>query len=61
MPFYGSLYQLPVAAMEQISMPCLNLGPLGKDLHQYSERVWKEDLYYNLPKQIAQTIEDFLE
>lgn len=60
MPFYGSLYQLPVAAMEQISMPCLNLGPLGKDLHQYSERVWKEDLYYNLPKQIAQTIEDFL-
>ena len=57
MPFYPNLYQIPVKEMGENQMPCLNIGPLGKDLHQRTERIWKKDLYENLAKGIGETIE----
>ena len=50
MPFYPSLYQLPLSAIERISMPCVNIGPWGKDFHKLTERVLKEDLYIRTPR-----------
>jgi len=49
MPFFGSIYRLPLAEIEKISMPCVNIGPWGKDFHKLTERVYKEDLYYRTP------------
>lgn len=50
MPFYPTLYQLPLSAIEHISMPCVNIGPWGKDFHKLTERVLKEDLYIRTPR-----------
>lgn len=45
MPFWGSVYKVPIKVIEQIAMPCINIGPWGKDFHKMTERVYKEDLY----------------
>lgn len=50
MPFFGTIYSLPLDAIETISMPCVNIGPWGKDFHKLTERVLKEDLYERTPE-----------
>ncbi|MBS4538121.1 M20/M25/M40 family metallo-hydrolase [Clostridium sp. D2Q-11] len=50
MPFYNEIYSIPVEKIEQNSMPCINIGPLGKDFHKLTERVLKEDLFYRTPR-----------
>lgn len=49
MPFFGNIYSLPLKEMEETSMPCINIGPWGKDFHKLTERVYKEDLYERTP------------
>lgn len=49
MPFFGNIYGLPLKEMEETSMPCINIGPWGKDFHKLTERVYKEDLYERTP------------
>lgn len=49
MPFFGTIYSLPLDAIEKVSMPCVNIGPWGKDFHKLTERVLKEDLYERTP------------
>ncbi len=49
MPLFGSLYSIPLDKIEKLSMPCLNIGPWGKDFHKLTERVYKEDLFYRTP------------
>lgn len=50
MPLYGKIYDIPVDTIEKISMPCINIGPWGKDFHKLTERVFKEDLYIRTPR-----------
>lgn len=57
MPFFGSLYDIPVTTIEKISMPVINIGPWGKDFHKLTERVLKEDLYVRTPLIIQYLIE----
>ena len=49
MPLYGSIYSIPLDKIEKFSMPCINIGPWGKDFHKLTERVLKEDLFYRIP------------
>jgi arginine utilization protein RocB len=49
MPLFGSLYSIPLEEIESLSMPCLNVGPWGKDFHKLTERVLKEDLLHRSP------------
>ncbi|MDR1515451.1 MAG: M20/M25/M40 family metallo-hydrolase [Synergistaceae bacterium] len=56
----GSVYELPFDEIREISMPVLNIGPLGKDFHEYTERVSKEDLLDRTPDLTAFTIEKIL-
>lgn len=56
MPLFGNFYDLPVDLIEKISMPCINIGPWGKDFHRITERVLKEDLYDRTPKIINKAI-----
>lgn len=60
MPFFGSLYTLPLEEIEEISMPCVNIGPWGKDFHKLTERVYKEDLYQRTPQIVRFAIEHIL-
>ena len=56
MPFYGSLYHISISDIETISMPCINIGPWGKDFHKLTERVLKQDLYERTPAIIRHAI-----
>ncbi|WP_078379922.1 M20/M25/M40 family metallo-hydrolase [Sutcliffiella halmapala] len=38
-PVYGTTYSLPFQDMESLQMPVFNLGPIGKDAHQWTERL----------------------
>ncbi len=61
MPLYGDMYSIPLKEIEENSMPCLNVGPWGKDFHKLTERVLKEDLYKRTPKILNFTVSKFLE
>jgi arginine utilization protein RocB len=39
MPLWNKGYHLPLSEMEQFNVPVLNLGPNGKDAHQWTERL----------------------
>ena len=60
MPFYGQIYSLSVNSIREISMPCINIGPWGKDFHKITERVLKEDLYNRTPKILDYAIHTIL-
>lgn len=38
-PLWGSKYSLPVSTMSKLNIPFINIGPLGKDAHKYTERL----------------------
>lgn len=56
MPLFGDFYSIPVSDIEEISMPCINIGPWGKDFHKLTERVYKDDLYNRTPQIINKAI-----
>lgn len=39
MPAWGSGYSLPIQTMQELGIPVCNLGPFGKDAHQWTERL----------------------
>lgn len=57
-PGWDILYGLPFEDMTQLSMPVLNLGPWGKDLHKTTERVYGPDVFYRIPKIIIELLEE---
>ncbi len=50
MPLFGSLYSIPIEEIEDLSVPCINIGPWGKEYHKLTERVLKEDLFHRSPE-----------
>lgn len=61
MPFYGSYYQIPFEQISQISMPCINIGPWGKDFHKLTERVLKMDVFERTPQLALAAVREALE
>ena len=61
MPLYGEAYSIPLAEIEKLSMPCMNIGPWGKDFHKMTERVYKPDLYERTPALLVKAIETILQ
>lgn len=61
MPLWGNMYDIPFEAMKGLSIPSINIGPCGKDLHKFTERVLKKDVVSNTPKIINRVIEHVLE
>ena len=49
MPLWQKTYDLPFAGMEALSVPVINIGPWGKDLHKFTERVFETDLVERTP------------
>ena len=52
-----SYYDIPFDALRKITMPCINIGPWGKDFHKLTERVSKTDLYERTPRILDRAIE----
>jgi arginine utilization protein RocB len=49
MPLWQKTYDIPFAGMAALSVPVTNIGPWGKDLHKFTERVYKPDLCERTP------------
>lgn len=56
MPLFGRTFTIPFSQLRDISMPCINIGPWGKDLHRLAERVLKEDLFERTPELLLKAI-----
>ena len=61
MPLWGKIYYVPAEEIESISMPCINIGPWGKDFHKLTERVLKQDLYERTPQILLHAVRLVLE
>lgn len=49
MPLWEKMYDIPFEAMRDLSIPVINLGPWGKDLHKFTERVHMKDVLEKTP------------
>lgn len=38
-PLWGDKYNIPLETISRLNIPFLNLGPMGKDAHKYTERL----------------------
>ena len=60
MLMWNDIYYIPLEIIKELSMPVINVGPFGRDLHKYTERVWKEDLFYKTPQLIDLVVRNML-
>ncbi|MFZ0476345.1 MAG: hypothetical protein WAM18_12830, partial [Halobacillus sp.] len=59
MPIQGKGYELPAKIMETITMPIINIGPRGRDAHQWTERLELTYSFDKLPQILTETIHHF--
>jgi len=51
-PVWGHTYSVPFEAMSLLKAPVLNIGPFGKDPHQRTERLHRENAFVHTPKML---------
>jgi arginine utilization protein RocB len=61
MPLHGPGYAVPFATIRRTAMPCINIGPWGKDFHRLSERVHRDDLLVAAPRLIWEAVRFMLD
>jgi arginine utilization protein RocB len=57
MLLWGDIYSIPFKELGLISMPILNIGPWGKGIHTFAERVFTDDLYRRTPYLLSLAID----
>ena len=60
MPGYGTIYEIPIEAMQALNLPVADIGSYGKDAHQFTERVEAVYSYEVLPQILYKTIQHLL-
>ena len=60
MPLWQKTYDLPFAGMEALSVPVINIGPWGKDLHKFTERVFQDRSLWRGPPALLEGAIDYL-
>jgi arginine utilization protein RocB len=60
MLLWNDMYCIPFDEIGEISMPVLNIGPWGKGIHKYTERVFANDLRRRTPDLISFAVENML-
>src|SRR5699024_3451118 len=61
MPLQNNGFTFPEEAMEKLKMPVLNIGPLGKDAHQWTERLELTYSFVHLPVILTEAINQLLQ
>jgi arginine utilization protein RocB len=61
MPTLGYTYQIPLEKLAKLNVPVLNIGPWGKDIHMFTERMHASFAFEVVPKLIAFTVETLLQ
>ncbi|WLC86830.1 M20/M25/M40 family metallo-hydrolase [Clostridium estertheticum] len=57
MPLWKNMYDIPFETIKQLNIPSINIGPYGKDLHKFTERVFTLDVIRQTPRLINGVIE----
>ena len=60
MLLWGDVYSIPLDIIKELSMAVVNIGPWGKDLHKYTERVFIDDLYRVTPQLVDKMVKEIL-
>ncbi|WFF72388.1 M20/M25/M40 family metallo-hydrolase [Proteiniclasticum sp. QWL-01] len=60
MPGFGTTYDLPLAAMQELDLPVLDIGPFGKDAHKFTERIETGYSFETAPALTYETIRQLL-
>lgn len=59
-PLWGNKYSLPLKVMSQLNIPFINVGPLGKDAHKYTERLCISYSFDMLPTLVLDTVTNII-
>ncbi|MBD8070361.1 M20/M25/M40 family metallo-hydrolase [Bacillus sp. PS06] len=60
MPLYDRGYSLPLEQLRLLNMPVINVGPIGRDAHKWTERLHINYAFEILPDFLHFTIENLL-
>lgn len=60
MPAIGHIYNLPIEEMGKLDLAVLNVGPLGKDAHKFTERLHMPYFEKTAPSLLKFTVEELL-
>ena len=60
MPLWGKGYSLPINELAEINLPVLNLGPVGRDAHKWTERLNVDYAFEILSDMLPVTIHKLL-
>lgn len=61
MPLWERGYSLPLQELQALDVPVLNLGPVGRDAHKWTERLQTEFAFEKLPAMLRQAVRLLLE
>ncbi|SDY87898.1 M20/M25/M40 family metallo-hydrolase [Tindallia californiensis] len=61
MPAWPEKYELPIDEMREFNVPVANIGPFGKDAHQFTERLHRPFSFDVMPELLFETIKYLLE
>lgn len=61
LPLQNNGFTFPERVMERLTMPVLNIGPLGKDPHQWTERLNLTYSFEHLPSILTEAIHRLFE
>ncbi|KKI93057.1 hypothetical protein WQ54_05990 [Bacillus sp. SA1-12] len=61
MPLYGNGYSLPLSEMQRLNIPILNIGPVGRDPHKWTERLHIPYAFEILPELLSIAIKTIFE
>ncbi|MGK0467009.1 M20/M25/M40 family metallo-hydrolase [Clostridium sp.] len=60
MPLWENMYDIPFDSLKQLAIPSMNIGPCGKDLHKFTERVLEQDVIRQTPRLLSGVIDHIL-
>ena len=60
MPLWKTMYNIPFETIKRLAIPSINIGPCGKDIHKFTERVLEKDVVRQTPKIIESVIKHVL-
>ncbi|WP_163100419.1 M20/M25/M40 family metallo-hydrolase [Peribacillus alkalitolerans] len=60
MPLWNQGYSIPLDVLEELNIPVINLGPVGKDAHQWTERLDVDNAFDVLRDMLTITIQQLL-
>jgi len=60
MPGFGAIYDLPLADMQALDLPVIDIGTFGKDAHKFTERLEKNYSFRVTPELVYRTVRNLL-